>query len=138
MDFKKVAIYFIPPIVLIIASQLFRFSDMVLLCSPDDKICAYNYYEALSRPLMIWGKVTVILAILLSILNPTISALVKRIGFIYIVGSALVLAFTPTQCGGFFVSCIDRDFASWLTAGGFLIVTLILLITQRLRSKSNG
>ena len=136
MKQNKILIYFLFPVVLLLFSQIFRFADSFFLCVAGDQTCAYQYYESLSRPLFIWGKVAVVWAIIVVFLNPVFSSFSKKFALVYLILSAVIIGVAPASCGGFFVCFQDKDTFSWLTSIGFLVITLILIISQKLKSKS--
>ena len=133
MSSKRILTYLLFPIVLFLLSVLFRFADSLSICPSNDQICAYKYYSELSRPFLTWGKITIIWAIIVIFFKPLFSSFVKKGALIYLILSAALIGVAPVNCGGFFVCFEDKDIVSWLTAGGFLLITLLLIASQKLK-----
>ena len=137
MESKKVILkVLLLNVVLLLVGLLFALPQNFGLCASDDWSCISSLSSRLGEPLTFFTALFIPSVLLVLLFRNLIYETWKRIAIVYVPLALILVALVPVSCGGFISSfCLNKENASWLTAGGFLIITLILIIGKKLRSQ---
>ena len=113
------------------------YPDSFGICSVGDRECIYPLAFNLGEPLTFFTILFIPSVLLVLAFRDLIYQTWKKFALVYIPLAAILIALVPVNCGGAYISffCLNKENTSWLTAAGFLLITLILLIPQKLKSK---
>lgn len=134
---KVISRTFLLSIVFLLVGLFFAFPQNLGLCAANDWVCISSFSGNIGEPLTFFMLLFIPSVILVYVFRNIVYQAWKKFALIYLPLSAILIALVPVSCGGNFISffCFNKENASWLTALSFLLITIILIITQKLRAK---
>ena len=136
---KKILITFLLVGLLFLATGfLLSFPQNFGFCISDDWVCISDMSDNYGESFIFWAIYFLIAVIFVRVFNASVYTVWKKFTFVYVPLSVLLIAFVPVYCGGSYVEifCLNKENSTWLTSIGFLVITLILIISKKLKSKS--
>lgn len=140
MESKKTILkVFLFSVIFLLVGLITLYPDRFGICNPDDRECVYSLAFTIGEPLSFFMILFIPSVLLVFAFRDLIYQTWKKFALVYIPLAAILVALVPVYCGGNFISffCLNKENTSWLTAGGFLVITLIFIITKKLKSKSS-
>lgn len=126
-------------ILFLLVGLLFALPQKFWLCAGNDWVCISSLSGNIGEPLTLFMALFIPSALLVFAFRNIVYQAWKKFALFYIPLSVILIALVPVSCGGNFISffCLNKENTSWLTAGGFFIITIILIITKKIKAKSN-
>ena len=104
------------------------------ICSANDYSCVESFAYKLGEPLFFISLGLLISVVALFFANEAILKLWQKITIIYFLVALLITTLLPITCHGWF--CFEKENTAQLLGGGLFLITLILIISKKLKSKS--
>lgn len=102
------------------------------ICDVGERFtCVAQLSDMVGTPLLIWALSLIVVSILANLLSVSVTKMWKVVSGAFILVSAVTIYFTPVICGEIF--CLDKEKVSWLSAGIFSLVNLVVIIYSKLK-----
>lgn len=136
MDNKKyLTITLVVSVALVLVGLLLSFPQATGICAENDWVCISRFSTNAGEPLVLFFAFFIPSMLVVLVFRNIVYQTWKKLALVYLPLSALWIVFAPVTCGGFISFCLNKEKVSWLTAAIFLIITLLLTLTQKLKSK---
>lgn len=126
---------FVFSVILFFVGLISLYPDKLGLCGSAERGCIYPIAFNVGEPLTFYMLLFIPSVVLVFAFRNTVYQSWKKFALVYVPLSAILIALVPVSCGGNFISffCLNKENTSWLTALGFLAITIILIITKKLK-----
>lgn len=88
--------------------------------------------DSIAQVLLVYSVVHLLIFLVLRIVVSSIFDSWKILAFIYLPLALMLIIITP-ETGGFMQP--DREIMTWWTAGGFVVISLVLIVYKQIRLK---
>ena len=131
---KNIVISLVVSIVLILVGYYLTNPEMFGLCTPNELgYCATPYNRSIGQPLVL-GMISVSLSLLVLLFRQEAFQAWKKFAVWAIPLGVVPIALTPVQSGGAIgIPSIDREIATWLVSGAFLLISLVIIFRKSYR-----
>lgn len=135
---KAIALLIIS-VLLLLLGFVFLYPEKFGFCAVDDRDCIYPNAFNFGEPLIFTMPAIILLSVILFFTKPEVFKAWSKFAMLVIPLLALLIIFTPVQCGGGYVGlCLDKEMASIFSGVGFFIVSLVLIIYKSLKPRSQN
>ena len=119
--------------ILFVVALILTSPSTFALCKAGDTYCFDPYDEMFGQPGGIFSVALIVLSLILLIV-PRVFHSWLRFAKYYLPIAVVLIILSPVSDGS--ILGFDKEFMSWLLAGVFFIVSLILIICKQIRAKA--
>ncbi len=130
---KKTGLLILLVFTVLLIGFVFMNTEKFGICPPESSICQYEYSGKIGEPTVLLSLSLFLPLLLLIFTKELVFNSWKKFALIFIPITILWIYFAPSSCGGYIPMCITKEIASMFSAGLFLIISLLIIITQSIR-----
>lgn len=141
MTHKKILLLILVCSVVVLFSSLaFGLPERFGLCAANDDICIYRYldYQWITGFFLFFSAILIPICFLLFFIKKEVFRAWSKFAIWWIPFSAALLYVTPEYQGGWGLSFpFDREISLWVTSGGFLLISFLLILWKWWQTRKN-
>ena len=131
---RNLLVILVVSVVLLLVGIVTLYPDSIGVCGPQDRGCIYPLAFNLGEPLTFSMILFIPSVLLVLVFRNTVYGAWKKFALVYVPLAVLAIILVPVTCSRMIdVFCFTKENTSWLTAGGFLLITLLLVASQKLK-----